>query len=133
MLYIEDKLHKLCEYFKSQHNILAVWIVGSYGTIYQREDSDIDFAILFSSNISIMEEMQVATDISLILNFENVDTIDLLKAPMTLKFKTIKEGRNIYEADKIKVCDFIENVIRRYPDEKYYYDRFLEDFKESYK
>lgn len=133
MLSIENKIRELCKYFESEPNISAVWIVGSYGTEYQREDSDIDFAILFDKDVPIMEEMQVSTDISLILNFEDVDTIDLLKAPITLQFKTIKEDRSIYEADKIKVADFIEYVIRRYPDEKYYYDRFLQDFKESYK
>ncbi|ELP59515.1 hypothetical protein F502_09538 [Clostridium pasteurianum DSM 525 = ATCC 6013] len=30
------------------------------------------------------------------LNIENIDTINLRKAPITLQFKTIKEGRNLY-------------------------------------
>lgn len=133
MVSIENKLNELVKYFKTQSNILAVWIIGSYGSIYQREDSDIDFAILFENNISIMDEMQISNDISSILSFDNVDTIDLLKSPITLQFKTIKEGRNIYEADYIKVSDFIEYTLKMYPDAKYYNDRFLKYYKESFK
>jgi predicted nucleotidyltransferase len=46
MISIEDKIEDLNKYFKKNENILAVYIVGSYGTQFQREESDIDFAIL---------------------------------------------------------------------------------------
>lgn len=114
MLNIEDKIENLKKYFIKEPDILGVWIVGSYGTEYQREDSDIDFAILFDKDIDDMEEMKFACDITDILKVENIDTINLKKAPITLQFKTIKEGRNLYEADYIKVCDYIEYVINEY-------------------
>lgn len=46
MINIESKKAQLEEYFRKQKNILAVWIIGSYGTEYQREDSDMDIALL---------------------------------------------------------------------------------------
>lgn len=133
MINIESKKAQLEEYFRKQKNILAVWIIGSYGTEYQREDSDMDIALLFDKKVSLMEEMQISADLSSILKFENIDTIDLKKAPVTLQFKTIKEGRVLYEAQANKVSDYIEEVLNRYRDEKYYYAMFIKDYKDSFK
>lgn len=132
MVNIDAKLEELKEYFKSNNNIIAVWFIGSYGTEMQREDSDIDIALLFDQTIGIMDEMRIACEISEIVQFDNIDTINLLNAPITLQFKVIDEGRNIYEKDYYKVCDFMEKVFNRYRDEKYYLDRFMKDFYESY-
>ncbi|MGV8980903.1 type VII toxin-antitoxin system MntA family adenylyltransferase antitoxin [Clostridium sp.] len=132
MIDIEDKITTLTEYFKTNDDILAVWLIGSYGTEYQREESDIDFSILFSKDISIIDEMKISCNISDIIGYENVDTVDLKKAPITLQFKTIQEGRSLYEADFIKTCDYIEYVISRYREEKYYIDSFRKDYYESY-
>ena len=128
LLNIENKIEDLKRFFSKQPDILGVWIVGSYGTKYQREDSDIDFAILFDRDTDDLEEMKFACDITEILNIENIDTINLRKAPITLQFKAIKDGRNLYEADYIKICDYIEYVIDNYVDRKYYLDKFERDY-----
>ncbi|OOM68088.1 nucleotidyltransferase domain-containing protein [Clostridium sp. BL-8] len=132
MVNIDAKLNELKNYFKSNNNILAAWFTGSYGTKNQREDSDIDIALLFDKQVSIMEEMSVSCEISEIADFDNIDTINLLSAPITLQFKVIDENRNIYEGDYYKVCDFMEETFNKYRDEKYYLDRFMHDFYESY-
>ena len=132
MINIDNNISKLTSYLESNNNILAAWIIGSYGTENQREDSDIDIALLFYNNINIMEEMSIACDISDALSFENIDTINLLDAPITLQSKVINEGRNIYEDDSIKVSDFMENVFNRCRDEIYYLNRYMEDFYKSY-
>ncbi|PRR82998.1 nucleotidyltransferase domain-containing protein [Clostridium luticellarii] len=84
LLNIEKKIENLKKYFSKQPDILGVWIVGSYGTEYQRKDSDIDFAILFGKDINNMEEMKFACDITDILKVDNIDTINLKKALITL-------------------------------------------------
>ena len=84
MVNIDAKLDDLKKYFKSNSNIVAVWFIGSYGTAMQTEDSDIDIALLFDKPIGIMEEMDVACKISEIVEFDNIDTINLLSAPITL-------------------------------------------------
>lgn len=132
MVNIDAKIDNLKKYFMSNNNIVAVWIIGSYGTKQQTENSDIDIALLFNKPINIMDEMDISCKISEILNFDNIDTINILDAPITLQFKVIDEGRNIYEKDYYKVCDFMEEVFKKYTDEKYYLDRFMNDFYESY-
>jgi len=132
MVNIDEKLDDLKAYFKSNSNIVAAWFIGSYGTEMQTENSDIDIALLFNQPVGMMEEMDVSCKISEIVEFDNIDTINLLSAPITLQFKVIDEGRTIYEKDYYKVCDFMEEVFNRYRDEKYYLDRFMQDFYESY-
>lgn len=132
MVNIDAKLNELKNYFKSNNTILAAWFTGSYGTKNQREDSDIDIALLFDKQVGIIEEMSISCKISEIVNFDNIDTINLLSAPITLQFKVIEENRNIYERDYYKVCDFMEEIFNKYRDEKYYLDRFMYDFYESY-
>ncbi|NFT93771.1 nucleotidyltransferase domain-containing protein [Clostridium botulinum] len=132
MINVDDKINDLKSYFKSNDNIVAAWFIGSYKTEYQTEDSDIDIALLLDKQIGIMDEMDISCRISEVLGFDNIDTINLLSAPITLQFKVIDEGRGIYEKDYYKVCDFMEDVFNRYRDEKYYLDRFMKDFYESY-
>lgn len=133
MINIDDKIEDLKSYFKSNDNIVAAWFIGSYGTENQTEDSDIDIALLFDKQVGIMDEMDISCRISEIVKFENIDTINLLDAPITLQFKVIDEGRSIYEKDYYKVCDFMEETFNGYRDEKYYLDRFMQDFYESYR
>ncbi|MBK1809532.1 nucleotidyltransferase domain-containing protein [Clostridium sp. YIM B02505] len=133
MINIDAKLDALKDYFKNNENILAAWFIGSYGTEKQTEDSDIDIALLFDKQIGIMDEMDISSRISEIVEFDNIDTINLLSAPITLQFKVIDEGRSLYEKDYYKVCDFMEQTFNRYRDEKYYLDRFMKDFYESYR
>jgi len=128
LLNIEDKIEALKGYFFKQENILAVWIVGSYGTEFQREDSDVDFAILYDKDIKFFDEMTIAGHISEILKFDDVDVINLKNAPLTLQFRAIKDGRSLYESDYIKVSDYIEMVLKRYQCEKYYIDIFDSDY-----
>ncbi|HHX60049.1 MAG TPA: nucleotidyltransferase domain-containing protein [Epulopiscium sp.] len=107
MINIEHLIPKLKGYFLQDENIIAVWIVGSYGTAYQRENSDIDFAILFDKGISVLDEMYYAGEITQILQIEDVDLINLRKAPITLQMKALQEGRKIYEKDTIKTSVFV--------------------------
>ena len=127
MINIEHLIPKLKEYFSQEENIITVWIVGSYVTSYQRKDSDIDFAILFDKDISVLDEMYYAGEITQVLQIEDVDTINLRKAPVTLQMKALQEGRKIYEKDSIKTSDFIEYVLKVYPDKKYDIDKFQKD------
>lgn len=132
MVDIKNKENELINYFKTNKNIIAVWIIGSYGTEYFTEDSDIDFAILFDIKIQLMDEMAVACDISDIIEYEDVDIVNLKNAPITLQLKTLKEGKSMYEKDYIRVCDYMEQVFNIYRDEKYYIDSFRKDYYDSY-
>lgn len=40
--------------------------------------------------------------------WNNIDLVNLSRAPIILKIKTIEHGRLIYETDYTKLCDFEE-------------------------
>lgn len=130
---INLKLKELKQYFAGIENIISVWIIGSYGTDNQREDSDLDLAILFEKEAAIYDEMKLSAAISSIIVFEDVDIVNLKKAPITLQFKTISEGRQLYERDYIKVCDYIEFVNNQYRDARFYIEKYNRDYLLSFK
>ena len=105
----------LIEYFRGKKNVVLAIIFGSYGTEFQREDSDIDFAILFDERLDMLQEMKVLDDLSRILNFENVDLVNVNKAPVMIQFRSLG-GKIIYERDYYEVCDYMEKVFKLYAD-----------------
>lgn len=107
---------KLIGYFRTvEPAVIMASLIGSYGTDYQRSDSDIDFAVLFGKKISLLEEMRILKDLSAILNYENVDLVNLNSASITLQFRAI-EGDILYEKDSRQVSDFMEIVFKIYGD-----------------
>lgn len=128
MINIESKISQLVEYFNQREEINAVFIIGSYGTEYQREDSDIDFAVLYNCNVDIFTEMEIEAKISEIIKFDNIDLVNLTRAPITLQRKAINDGRQIYVRDFNKLCDYMEYVYKRYRDEIYFINNFYKDY-----
>lgn len=107
---------KLIGFFKTMKPaVIMASLIGSYGTDYQRSDSDIDFAILFEKKIGLFEEMKVLKELSEILSYEDVDLVNLNNAPITLQFRAI-EGEILYEKDFRQVSDYMEKVFRIYGD-----------------
>lgn len=127
------KFEELNQYFAGIENIISVWIIGSYGTDNQREDSDLDIAILFDKDVTLYDEMKLSAGISSVIALEDVDIVNLKKAPITLQFKTISEGRQIYERDYFMVCDYIEFVNNQYHDALYYIEKYNRDYLLSFK
>lgn len=111
-----DERKRLIELFKSiEPAVIMASLFGSYGTDYQRSDSDIDFALLFEEKPGLMGEMKILQELSAILNYENVDLVTLNDAPITLQFRAI-EGDILYEKDSRQVSDYMEKVFKIYGD-----------------
>ena len=107
---------RLIEFFRStKPAVIMASLFGSYGTDYQRSDSDIDFALLFEKKPGLLEEMKILKELSAILSYENVDLVNLNDAPITLQFRAI-EGDILYEKDPIQVSDYMEKVFNIYGD-----------------
>lgn len=104
----------LKEFFKTDPRILAGFIFGSRVDGFALPSSDLDIALLFTEEIGLWEEMRLQTEMSTIVHFDQVDVLNLNKAPLRLKFTIISNGRLIYEGDPLKVTDFIEEVVVRH-------------------
>lgn len=117
---------KLKNYFKNRKDVVLAIIFGSHGTEYQRVDSDIDFAVLFEKKITLMEEMKMLDELSSLLNFENIDLLNLNKVSVIMKFEALG-GKIIYERNPNETSDFMEKVFKTYGDVAYMINEFDKD------
>jgi uncharacterized protein len=116
-LIIKEKINELTSYFDGHGDIATVYIFGSYGTeLYDSERSDIDLAIIYSRDLTLKEEMLIDAEITLILESDNVDVVNLNKARVDISYQVLATGKLIYELDKIITADFVENVLKHYFD-----------------
>jgi predicted nucleotidyltransferase len=95
MLKLDDKIPSLSKLFPSLPQGQTVFLFGSYGTEYQSQHSDIDFAVYFDRDITVKEEAAFLNKLSIALGTDRVDLLNLNKAPLILQFNAVAEGRII--------------------------------------
>lgn len=131
---LQDKLPALLDYFASNDTITTVYLFGSFGTPhYVPSLSDLDLAVIFCSDKSILEEMKISADITILLEREDVDVVNLNKARVDLCHEIISSGEIIYEKDKRKTADFVEKTLQHYFDYGISLKKIQEDFLEALK
>ncbi len=113
----KEKINDLTSFFSGHAVIATVYLFGSYGTeLYDPERSDIDLAIIYNRDLTLKEEMLIDAKITLILESDNVDVVNLNKARVDISYQVLATGKLIYERDKIITADFVENVLKHYFD-----------------
>jgi len=109
----------LINYFTGQKDILCVYLFGSSATGRENRFSDIDIAVLFSSEVLekqyTRKSLLIVDDLSRILD-KDVDAVVLNKAASFLKFQVIKDGVRIYEHQRRRSRDFEARAIMEYFD-----------------
>src|SRR3989339_297444 len=94
-------------------DVVAIYCFGSFGTIHENKESDIDLAILPSKKINPLERYQLAQKISYLVKRE-VDLIDLLSAKTFIQFQVVHTGNRIYCADPEKTNFFEDRIFLDY-------------------
>lgn len=129
-----DKLPALLDYFASNESINTVYLFGSFGTPhYVISLSDIDMAVLFDDNISLMQELKTNANISMILQRDDVDVINLNTVRVDLCHEILSTGEIFYEKDKIRTADFVEQTLKHYFDYGIPLKKMREEFLETLK
>jgi len=133
---IETKIQELKSYAEKNENIIALYIFGSYGTKYQHLSSDMDFAVLFKENVTLFEELELESDICQILERDDIDLVNLNKAPIDISHQALYTGDLLFCRDELMLADFKEKVFNIYGDYgivlKKFYDDYLEGLREDY-
>ncbi len=96
----------------------AIYLFGSFGTPYQRPDSDIDIALLLPHDSQAPCDQFIALQQQLALIAQrDVDLIQLRSANTILQFEIIEHGRRIAaparsESDlfEVLVCAFYQKI-----------------------
>lgn len=128
---LKEKLPMLLDYFSSKEEIATALLFGSFGTKLCSELSDLDIALIFNKKISLMEEMKISADLSLILGREDVDLVNLNESIVDLSHEILCTGEIIYEKDRLMTADFVENTLNHYFDYGLTLKKMKEDFWEQ--
>lgn len=121
---------KLLQYFKDNKSVLLVLLFGSFGSPDETAVSDIDIAVLLDDKISLMDELKLSADLSMILKRDDVDLVLLRSAQVNIAHKALSTGRVIYKGDHLKVADFIEDTLNAYRDYGYRLRKIDHEFDE---
>ena len=121
------------EFFQSRVEVAAVYLFGSHGTEFEHPLSDIDLGVVFTRPVTLAEELTLDAALSLHVRHDRIDLVNLNRAPIALQFRALKEGMLVYEGDYFKHSDFIEGVIKTYPDYAVKYAIFAHDYEQALK
>ncbi len=128
-----EQLEKLQAFFKEYPQIAAVYLFGSFGTEFQMPTSDIDLGVVFSQPVELKQELEIDVELSMFLNTDKVDFVNLARTPLRLQFKALKEGELVSENNPIANSNFIEKVVKQYWDYRISHDCFMQDYEVALK
>jgi predicted nucleotidyltransferase len=87
--------------------ILAVYRFGSFGTEYERPDSDLDLAVYAGSPLPAVKLWRMARELGAEMG-RDVDIVDLAAASTVMRARVIHEGECVYRADEV-ACETFED------------------------
>ena len=124
-------IENLVAFFKKDPDVITVYIFGSFGTTAQTPLSDLDLAVLFAKEVSLMEELHYTAEVSAIMQMEKVDLINLNTTFVQLQHEVLYRGEIIFERAPGQTQDFVENVLEIYHDYEFILKKYREDFHQG--
>lgn len=121
------------EFLQDRNEIAAVYLFGSYGTEFEHPQSDMDLGVVFNRPVTLSEELELDGALSLHIGHDQIDLVNLNRAPIALQFRALREGVLLYEGDYLSHSNFIEQVIKAYPDYAVKYAVFSRDYEQALK
>ena len=98
---------------KELPNVKAIYRYGSAGTIYERDDSDIDIALLAEKKITFKDISNLSTDLMLATG-QDIDLHDMRSLPVTLKVQIVLQGRRLYSSNRLDAENYDTYVLSDY-------------------
>lgn len=116
----EKYLPGLIEFFKTQDNVISVYLFGSRASDSAGPLSDIDIAVLLreglEKGIYSEKEIDYFSKANDILHTDEVSLVLLNKAPLTIKYGVITDAKILFSRDEEARLSFEERVIDEYMD-----------------
>jgi predicted nucleotidyltransferase len=94
-------------------DVQAIYRYGSAGSVYERQDSDIDIAIL-ASHIVPFQKMTELTAMLMDVTEHDVDLNDMQKLPVTLRVQIILQGERIFCKDQVAAETYDSHTLSDY-------------------
>lgn len=121
----EEIIEKIKKYFSDKNEVIAVYLYGSYARNKQKDDSDIDLAVLFTDNIDNALSLRFAYEdqLSKIL-LKKIEIQELNICRIDFAYRVLQEGILIYSGNNNKRIQFEINTMNSYFDLKPFFDEF---------
>ena len=108
----------------------AIYLFGSHATGFVTPLSDVDIGVVFSNPEKYKDHTLDAysilygifSDIYAGSGAKGIDVVFLQFTPLSLQFNAIKEGQLLYKKSDAALFQYREEVMRRYPDLKHFYE-----------
>jgi len=81
-------------------DVQAIYRYGSAGCVYERQDSDIDIAVLLNRTVSFQEITELSLSL-MRLTGRDIDLHNMKELPVTLRVQIVLQGVRIYCKDKV--------------------------------
>jgi len=94
--------------------MIAVYLHGSYGTEYMRDDSDIDLAFLSERPLTFDESIAFSVALAQAHRGDNLDTVGLRQCDVVSVAQVITGGERIYTGDELAAQRFEMTALSRY-------------------
>ena len=108
-------VHAICT---AQPNTQAIYLYGTWGTEYQRPDSDMDIAVLLpldeARQVDLWEWHLFATGMAAKIHIEHVDLINLHCVDTNFQAEILRTGREVFCADEEARLKFETLVLSMY-------------------
>lgn len=106
-----DHIADIINLIQTTHpNTQAIYLYGTWGTEYQRRDSDLDIAVLLphatARTIDFWAWCRLSAEIASAAKVERTDLINLRTASVILRKEIIAAERRIYCADEYAADEF---------------------------
>jgi predicted nucleotidyltransferase len=116
----KEIINKVTRMLKEREEIVFAYLHGSFLT---HDFRDIDIAIFLKEDEDVLYEVELGVELEKILGFP-VDVRVLNSAPLTFRFKVIKDGLLLFSRDERMRSDFEALTISEYHDFSYFRKRY---------
>lgn len=94
---MNDKQNKIIEKIAQKYSLELILLFGSRAEGKAHKKSDFDVAYSSEKKLTLEEESQMIVDLFPIFESENIDLVNLEKAPPLLFYAVFKDAKVIYE------------------------------------
>jgi len=95
---------------RAMPDVKAIYLFGSWGKPCQRENSDIDIAILPTGPVDHAHCWELAQDVAMSVR-RDVDLIDMLSASTVFRYQALTHGERIYCGDRAGAESFESRIL----------------------
>jgi len=131
---MKKDIGRIKDYFEGRREVVALFLFGSFGTPLEREDSDIDIALLIAPEKSKGKTPELLKteyyNASPGFSMRTVDIVVLNTAPSALKYEVLRTGRLLMDRDSDFRKDFTAKVMQEYFDYRHVEDVYFKGVKE---